>query len=382
MKFTILQENLARALSIVSRAVAPRSTLPVLANILLTTDNGRLRLSATNLEQGITCWVSAQVEEEGSITIPAKTLCDLVNTLNDRINATLDPKTATLKLVSGNSKTNIKGIDAAEFPPMPKPDLAGGLAIKGTDLKEAIKQVAFAASSDESRPILTGIHLTGSENALTFEAADGFRLSQRTLTLDQPVQAAFNIIVPAKAMLELASILGTDHVLVTISAGTIIFHTEEVELASQIIEGTYPDLTPIIPKVCHTRVALSVQALQVATRQAEIFAREASYIAKLHATPANGTAAKLEMSGQSPETGQMQTALEVSIEGQEQELALNVRYLAQVLSVMKTPNVALEITAPTSPITLRPVGEDNFLHIIMPMHLDDVKPVTEAANES
>ena len=383
MKLTILQENLARGLSLVARTVSPRSTLPVLSNVLLTTDNGRLRLATTNLEQGVTCWVSAQVEAEGSVTIPAKTLYDLVNTLNERIQVTLDPKTATLHLVSGNSKTHIKGIDAEEFPPMPKPDLAAGFAIKSADLKEAIKQVAFAASGDEARPIITGINLVGSENTLTLQAADGFRLARRTLTLANPVKEAFNIIVPAKAMLELAGILGSDQfALVTQHSGTIIFHTEEVELASQLIEGQYPDLSPIIPKAFQTRVALPVQALQVAARQAEIFAREASYVALLHAVPANGASASLQISGQSTETGQMQTALDVAVEGEEQTLGLNVRYLGQVLGVIKTPHVALEISSATAPVCLRPVGEDSYLHVIMPMHLDGAaeKPAEEAVH--
>ena len=158
MKVTVLQENLARGLSIVSRAVSPRSTLPVLANILIATDEGRLRLSATNLELGITCWIGAKIQEEGSTTVPARTFSDLVSTLSDKqVDMSLTVRTQTLNLKSGASNTDLKCIDAQEFPPMPVADFSQGLEINVADIKEMIQQVVFAASTDDARPILTGV---------------------------------------------------------------------------------------------------------------------------------------------------------------------------------------------------------------------------------
>ena len=149
MKVTVLQENLARGLGIVSRAVSPRSTLPVLANILLATDEGRLRLSATNLELGITCWISARIEDEGSTTVPARIFVDLVNTLQgEQVALSLDTQTQTLNILSGTSTNDIKGIDAQEFPPLPVPDLDGAVQLNVLDFKEMIQQVAFSASTD------------------------------------------------------------------------------------------------------------------------------------------------------------------------------------------------------------------------------------------
>jgi len=157
MKVTVLQENLARGLGVVSKAVSPRSTLPVLANVLIASDEGRLRLSATNLEMGITCWIPARIDEEGSTTVPARTFSDLVSMLpSDQVLLKLDPQTQTLNVRGGSSTNDIKCIDAQEFPPMPVPDFDGAVQINVGDFREMIHQVAFAASSDEARPVLMG----------------------------------------------------------------------------------------------------------------------------------------------------------------------------------------------------------------------------------
>ncbi|MCX8062326.1 MAG: hypothetical protein N3D16_07075, partial [Anaerolineales bacterium] len=161
MKVSVLQENLAHALSIVSRAVSPRTTLPVLGNVLVATDEGRLRLSATNLELGITCWIGAKIEDEGSTTVPARTFNELVSTLPAQaVDMALNLRTQTLNVRCGTSDTNLKCIDAQEFPPMPALDWDDGVELNIADFKEMIQQVAFAASKDEARPVLTGVQMT------------------------------------------------------------------------------------------------------------------------------------------------------------------------------------------------------------------------------
>ena len=207
MKVTVLQENLARGLGIVSRAVSSRSTLPVLANILVATDEGRLRLSATNLELGITCWIGAKIEDEGSTTVPARTFADLVGTLSDKnVEMNLNVRTQTLNMRCGQSVTDLKCIDAQEFPPMPVAELSQGLQINISDFKEMIHQVAFAASMDDARPILTGVLVFVSGNTITMAAADGFRLSVRKAYLSSPVQRPIRAVIPASALRELARI--------------------------------------------------------------------------------------------------------------------------------------------------------------------------------
>jgi len=375
MKLSVLQENLAHGLNIVSRAVSPRSTLPVLANVLVATDEGRLRLSATNLELGITCWIGAKIEDEGSTTVPARTFTDLVSTLaNDRVDMALNVRTQTLNVRCGTSNTDIKCIDAQEFPPIPVPDLENGIPINVTDLKEMIQQVVFAASTDEARPVLTGVLFTVQGNKVSLSAADGFRLSIRKAELSSPVARPFSAIIPARALSELARIAadGDQTLTMTMPAGRgqVIFRMKDVELASQLIEGSFPDLEQVIPRSYRTRTVLSTSQFLKACKQAEIFAREGSHIARINVTPGGELQpGSVDISGQSEETGYNQTQVDASIEGPAILIAFNVRFLREVLDVVKTPNVALETTADTSPGVIRPVGEESFLHVIMPMHL-------------
>lgn len=375
MKVSVLQENLAHGLSIVSRAVSTRSTLPVLGNVLIATDDGRLRLSATNLELGITCWIGAKIQEEGSTTVPARTFNELVGTLSDKqVDMSLNVRTQTLNVRCGTSNTDLKCIDAQEFPPMPVPDLATGMVINVADLKEMIQQVAFAASSDEARPILTGVLMSVTGNQITLSAADGFRLSIRRGELSSASPRPISAVIPARALTELARISGDGESTITMilppGRGQVIFHMKTAELVSQLIEGSFPDLEQLIPRNHNTRAVLSTTGFLKACKQAEIFAREGSHIARVNIqNSSDDQIGQVEISGQSEETGFNQTMVDASVDGKPQIIAFNVRFLREVLDVIKTPNVALETTADTSPGVLRPVGEENFIHVIMPMHL-------------
>lgn len=375
MKVSVLQENLAHGLSIVSRAVSPRSTLPVLANILLATDDGRLRLSATNLELGITCWIGAKIEDEGSTTVPARTFTDLVNTLTDqRVDLDLNVRTQKLNVRSGASDTTINCIDAQEFPPMPVPDAAEGIQINVADMKEMIHQVVFAASADEARPVLTGVQVQVEGDAIKLSAADGFRLSVRTARLSSPAPRAVSAIVPARALSELARVASDGGQMVNMmlppGRNQAIFRLKDVELISQLIEGTYPDVQQIIPRNFQSRTVVNTKAFLKACKQAEIFARDSSLIARIKINAGGELQpGSVEIFGQSEETGSNQNVVDANIEGKDLLIAFNVRYLREVLEVVQTPNVALETTSETSPGVIRPMGEDNFTHVIMPMHL-------------
>jgi DNA polymerase-3 subunit beta len=375
MKVSCLQENLARGLSTVARAVAPRSTLPVLGNVLVATEDGRLRLSATNLELGITCWIGGKVLEEGSTTVPARTFVDLVNTLpNDQVDMELSVRTQSLNVRSGAFNNDIKCIDAQEFPPLPPSELDDGLILNVDDLKEMIQQVAFAASSDDARPVLTGVLAEIVDGELTLAAADGFRLSVRTADLEDAKSDGFKAIIPARALSELSRVLTDGEETVTMlmpsGRGQVIFRGRNVEVVSQLIEGSFPDYAGIIPTSYSTRSIISTAAFRKACKAAEIFAREAAHSARLRINPGGelepGT---LEISATSAETGSNETVVEATIDGEPVEIAFNVRFLVDVLSVIDNPNVALETSTPSQPGVLRPVGRDDFLHVVMPMHL-------------
>lgn len=376
MKVIVLQENLARGLGIVSRAVSPRSTLPVLANVLIATDEGRLRLSATNLEIGITCWIPARIEEEGSTTVPSRTFADLVNTLpGDQVLLTLDSQTQNLNVHSGSSNNDIKCIDAQEFPPLPVADMEGAIQLNVVDFKEMIHQVAFAASTDEARPVLMGVLMTVDKDQVTMAAADGFRLSVRKAVLSSPAPKPVNAIIPARALSELARVSGDGDEMISMvvpkGRGQVIFRVKDVELVSQLIDGTFPDYQQIIPRQYKSRTLVSTASLLKACKQAEIFAREGSNVARLDIKAANGdmTPGEVEISAVSEETGRNETIVEATVDGSGVLIAFNVKFLREVLEVVKTPNVALETSAANAPGVIRPVGDDNFLHVIMPMHL-------------
>jgi DNA polymerase-3 subunit beta len=375
MKISCLQENLAKGLSIVGRAVSPRSTLPVLGNVLLATDAGRLKLSATNLEVGINCWIGAKVEEEGATTVPARTFIDLVGALPpEQVDMELLVRTQTINLRAGRSEANVKGIDAQEFPIVPVPEGEGGIPIEAEALRAAIGQVALAAATDESRPILTGVLAKFEDSQLTLAAADGFRLSVRTLPLSQSVSDPFSIIVPAQALTELGRISGeqTDPIVVhvTPTRNQVIFQLTDVVLVSQLIDGNFPDYRQIIPRDRTTRTVLDTAGFLKACKMAHIFARDAAHITRIHVKPASELSQDhVLISATSAETGDDVSEVSASIEGEEIEIAFNVKYLIDVLSVAGTPQVALGTTTSSSPGVIQPVGDVDFTHVIMPMHL-------------
>ncbi len=375
MKVTCLQENLSKGLGIVTRAVSPRNVLPVLGNVLLATEDGRLKLAATNLEIGITYWLGAKVEEEGSITVPARTITDFVNTLpNEKIRMVLDSRRQSLNLHCEAFTSDIKGVDAQEFPLLPGANLGDGIALNVADLREMITQTTIAAATDDTRPVLTGVLVRLEGDRLTLAAADGFRLSMRESKLSASVRDSVSVIIPARALSELARLVGdqdeTVWMVLPSGRGQAVFRLKEAELSSSLIDGTFPDFQPIIPRSYNTHAVLSTAQFLKACKAADIFARQASHSARITITPGGGSEpGKLQVNATAAETGAGETVVDATVEGAAIEIAFNVKYLVDVLTVVNTPNVSLETTGPASPGVIRPVGREDFTHVIMPMHL-------------
>jgi|YNPNPStandDraft_1061719.scaffolds.fasta_scaffold39409_1 DNA polymerase-3 subunit beta len=375
MKVSCLQDNLARGLSIVGRAVSPRSTLPVLSNVLLRTDNGRLRLAATNLDLGITAWIGASVEEDGGITVPARTLIDLVNTLSpERVDLEVAVRTTSLLLRCGATTATIKGIDAEEFPIMPEPTEEDAMLPVSADvLRDTISMVVFAAARDDSRPILTGVLVSYRDGLLTMAAADGFRLSVREVPVEAEFYGNFSLVVPARTMSELARISSDDERMVLLvlpqERSQVLFRLENVDMVTQLIDGTFPDYRQIIPKDPTTRVVLDTADFLQACKRADIFAREANHTVRLSIEPREGMAGVMRVRAQSSETGENEVILDASIEGEGMEIAFNVRYLIEVLSVIRQDRVLIGTTRADKPGLIKPVGDETFTHVIMPMHI-------------
>src|SRR5688572_18722344 len=211
MKISCTQEALARGLGIVGRAVAARSPLPITSNVLITTDQGRLKLAATNLEITMSCWIDAQIEEEGAITAPARLLTDFVNTLpNDRISLTVAARSRQVRLACARNEASISGLDADDFPQAPVVNDGVSVELDPKGLRQAITQTVFAAATDDSRPVLTGVDTKFEGDKLTLAASDGFRLSVYELTLETSIAEPAEIVVPARALSELNRLLAEE----------------------------------------------------------------------------------------------------------------------------------------------------------------------------
>ena len=373
MQLSCLQENLSRGLSVVQRAVATRTTLPITQNVLLSTDNSRLKLAATNLEIAISTWIGAQVEEEGSITIPARLLTEFVNSLPvERIDIAMNPQPLGLDLECARFEAHINGRDADDFPPIPTVESGVIGKISSSVLKDAITHVAFAAATEESRPVLTGIKVDLKGDSFTFVAADGFRLAVYEGKLAEAVSEDVSFIMPARAFQEVNRLIGTDDTTieftVTPSKSQALFRLDNVELVSQLIQGTFPNYSQLIPEGHDTRAVVDQTAFLSATRTASIFARDGSGIVRLNVLPAeNGSGGKLSISSRAEELGDNQGEIDASVEGDESKIAFNSKYLSEVLDVLGSGEIALETTTSPSPGVIRPLSKEGYIHVVMPM---------------
>jgi DNA polymerase-3 subunit beta len=381
VKLSCTQENLSRGLGIVGRAVATRSPLPVTSNVLLATDDARRKLAATNLDIAITCWVSAKVEEDGATTVPARLLGEFVSSLpNDTVQMKLNERQRSLNLKCGPFEANVKGIDADEFPPIPPVGSEAPIILEAKAFHDAIEQVAFAAATDDSRPVLAGVSMVFEGEKLTLAAADGFRLAVLEMALPEAVPSRIDIIVPARALTELSRIVGDAEeplqITVTPNRNQVLFRLPNVQLVSRLIEGTFPNYRQIIPGKHTTRVVVSTKEFLGATRIASFFARDSANIVRLHAKPGEEVApGQLTVAATAAEVGDTTGGIDAVVEGDEAQIAFNAKYLADVLGVIEDEGFYLELTEPLKPGIVRPVAReedksgDEYLCILMPMQI-------------
>ena len=373
MRLSCLQENLSRGLSVVGRAVATRTTLPITQNVLISTDQSRLKLSATNLEIAISTWIGAQVEEEGAITVPARLLTEFVSSLpSERIDVESTTQPKGLALRCARFEANMNGTDAEDFPPIPTVESGVAATVEPGVLRDAISHVAFAAATEDSRPVLTGIKVEMSGDDFTFAAADGFRLAVFKQKLASEVDEDLSFIVPSRALQEVNRLIGSQEgpveFMVTPSKSQVLFRLEGAEIVSQLIQGTFPNYSQLIPDKYEARVVVEQAAFLRATRTASIFARDGSGIVRLQATAADGAPGRLTISSRAEELGDNQGEIDATIEGgEESKIAFNSKYLAEVLDVLGEGEVSLETTTPSSPGVLRGTGNDSYVHVVMPM---------------
>lgn len=367
MKLSVMQENLARGLSVVSRAVSTRSTLPVLANVLLKTEDAGLKLTATNLEIGITYWVPGKIEVDGATTVPARLLTDLVGSLpgSERVDLEL-MGSDTLQLRCGPFATHVKGIDAEEFPAIQTAGERPTTRINQGILRRALEETVFAAASDEARPILTGVLARFEGDRVTFAAADNYRIAVKTIaTLDAVPETS--VVIPARALAEVVRILGDvdDPVEIVLAQARnqALFHLEGVDLVSRLIDGQFPNYQQVLPSSHATRAEFDRGELLKAVRPAALIASSSANIVKV----AVGTDGAGMTVSANAEVGDYEGQVDAAVEGDGTTIAFNARYLNDVLSNVAAERFALELNGPLSPGVFRPVGDEQYVHVVMPV---------------
>lgn len=375
MKIQIFQENLVRALNTASRSISSKAQLPILANVLLTTEKNRLKIAATNLEMGVIIWVGAKVEKEGSITLPSKILQEYVSSLpTGKIDLVVKENIASLSSSSFNASFN--GISANEFPALP----AGAekvFSFPAKTLTEVIGQVAFASATDEGRPVLTGVFLKKNDKLLSLASTDGYRLSVKKIELaevisDKKEEEFKGLIIPARTLIEVSRVISEqskqEQFLVEMSltkdSNQAIFVFPDIELSTRLLEGDFPDYEKIIPGEATTKVDLDKEEFLRAVKTASIFARDSANIVRFKLSDG-----KVIVSANSPQVGENSCEIGARIEGEGGEIAFNYRFLLDFLTAVQSPEIKFEMTGSLNPGVFRVKGDTSYLHIIMPVRL-------------
>ncbi len=368
MNLSVIAENLAHGLSIVSHAVSSRSTLPVLANVLLRTEDAGLKLTATNLEIGITCWVPGKIEADGAITVPARLLTDIINGLPAKGRVDLELQgNDRLRVRCDRFETHLRGIDADEFPAIAAAGERPTTRIAQKVLKRALAEVVFAAASDEARPILTGVLTRFEGDLVTLAAADNYRIAITTIAALDAVEET-SIVVPARSYQELARVLAdTDDpvdVILAPAKNQVLFHLDGIDLVSRLIDGQFPNYQQVIPTSHATRVEVDREDLLKAVRLAAFIASSSANIVKLQVAPDG--APQITVAAVA-EVGDHEGVVDAAIDGDGTTIAFNARYLADVLQYVDVDRFTLELNGPLSPGVFRPADGRTYTHVVMPV---------------
>lgn len=365
MKLNILQQDLWPALQAVSRSCGVRSQLPVLGNILLQTEEGRLKLSATNLEIGVVKTVKADVVEEGEITVPAKTFVEMIGNLsteNLEISSTADQ----ISIITPTFSSQMNGISANEFPTIP---LTGkqSISIDPKILAKALPQIVFASAAEDGRPVLTGILTEIKDKKMQLVATDGYRLAHKSM--DVAETAAFKALVPRKTFEEIVRLISeeeADQVEIATSddQNQIIFKFGGTVVSSRLIEGNFPSWEKIIPTDIKARVIIDRGEVLKAVKLASVFARSEANIVKIQ-----NLADKLVLTSEAKELGSQKKEVDAKSEGEEIKIAFNAKFLQDALGAFSASQATLEFSGNLSAAAIKPIGEEGLQYIIMPVNL-------------
>ncbi len=366
MIVNVLQENLIKSLIRVGRIVPVKPQLPIVQNVLLTTNESRLKITATNLETTEITLVGAKIEKEGGICVSSRLLFEFVSSL-PQSTVTMLTKEGSLFIQCGGFRATIPGAPQEEFPPVASVLKKNEISVEKKQIIDAISGVIFSAATDEGRPLLTGVRVVRVEEETVFAATDGYRLSVRRVALK--TKEPLDFLVPARALTEVIKVCEEDKAvndidIVKPADGQVAFIIGDTEIRTRLIDGEYPDFEKIIPAKHNTRTLLERAALEKAVKAAAIFARDNANIIRFHIE--NQT---LTVSANTPQVGEDEIDVEAKVDGEGGDIAFNSRFLLEFLSNYKEEELLFEMTGSLNPGVFKPTKDDSYLHIIMPVRV-------------
>lgn len=364
MKILCSKENLLYGVNVVQRAVSSKNPLPILAGILFRTEENQLILTATDLEIGIECRIPVTVIHPGSIVLPAKYVTELVRKLPDtKIEVTTNPDDLVASIKYGQSELEIKGLPSEEYPLLPDIDSSNKIQMVGDIFKTMIRQVGFATSTDANRPIFTGVLIESENSQITMVATNTHRLtwSKRNAAYSGPEKTT--ILVPVKTLNEVSKLIADDEELTMyITANQVLFQIKDIRVISRLIDGQFPNYHQVIPQGYKTKIRIKTSELATSVDRAALMAREGSNIIKLSAHDH-----VMEITSNSPDFGKIHEEIPILLEGEETQIAFNSKYLLDVLKIIDTEEIFIDLTGSLSPGIIRPADVDNYLCLILPL---------------
>lgn len=365
MKFTVKQQNLSKSLSILNKAVNQRTSLPLLSNVLIKTEKGRLKLMSSDLLTTISVWIGAKIDEQGEYTIPAKVLTEFVTQIkDDTIDFSLEG--SSFKAVTSKAKSNFSGMPASDFPTIEADDSSKSITVKSSKFLDALSKVAFAIATDESRPVLTGIYVRIVEGRLILAGTDGFRMAEHKLDVENLDSAEFSCIVPGKYFYEIAKSFCANSEDLKISLNetrnVLLISVEDMQAQIRLIEGNYPDYEAIIPDEFTTDVILPSSELSGALKLASVFAKEGGNMVKLSILGSD-----VEIISQPTESGSNTTNLSAEAKGEDVQIAFNAKYLLDFTNNIGDEEVCIKILESLKPGMFRITSNPDYFYIVMPM---------------
>ncbi|MEI7579921.1 MAG: DNA polymerase III subunit beta [bacterium] len=374
MKATLIQENLAKALTHINKAISNRPNIPVLANVLIETEKGRIKLSSTNLEIGINTWIGADVEIDGKLTVSARLLAEFINSLKSG-KIEIEYSKQTLVVNSVDNKAEFYVIPADDFPKVPEAEGKAILKMNAIEFANIIAKTAFAAGNDESRPVLTGILFYLKDEELALVAIDGFRLSKKILKIKTKIETEVKEIVPAKALIEVEKLIrdvATDKDEIEIfymnTKNQMLFKMKDVELTTRLIEGEFPDYEQILPKDKVLKLLISKSEFADILKVVMIFAR--NVIGNKAKFSIDTELNKLKLAANVVDIGNNESSVNISqVEGDNLETGFNVKFLSEMISAIESKDIEFQSNGPTAPGVFLDTKDSNYIHVIMPMRL-------------